>query len=226
MWTPAIAGIATSLMVRRRVDGFGFRLGAARYFGFSYAIPLLFCVPVYLLTWMLHLGAFAPRFPFRLPPGVSGFVILLFLALLIAPLGMIDTLGEEIGWSGMLTPRLAEVTTFTRASLIRGAIWSLWHYPLVIVLLPQYRAGLPLWYALVCMTIATVAISFVYTWLRLRSGSLWPCALLHAVSSNCQDVFESGTRDTGHTHYITYEYGAGFAIMLTLLAVFVWRKNA
>ncbi|MDQ6802071.1 MAG: CPBP family intramembrane metalloprotease [Acidobacteriota bacterium] len=230
MWTPAVAALSASWIVRRKIEGFGFRLGKPRFYFFSYLIPILFCVPVYVLTWALGLGKFdalitvASRF--HLPPGVTGFLALLALGLIVAPLAMLDTLGEEIGWSGLLTPRLAEITTFTRASLIRGGVWSLWHYPLVVTLLPKYRRDLPIWYALMCMTVAIVAVSFVYTWLRLRSGSLWPCALLHAVSSNCQDIFESATRNTGPTHYITYEYGAGFAIVLSIMAFFVWRKAA
>ncbi len=230
MWTPAIAAFSASWIVRRKIVGFGFRPGKPRYYVFSYLIPVLFCVPVYVLTWTLGLGRFDALITvgqrFHLPAGVPGFLALLALGLLVAPLGMIDTLGEEIGWSGLLTPRLAELTTFARASLIRGGIWSVWHYPVVIVLLPKLWPDLPIWYALTCMTIAIVAIAFVYTWMRLRSGSLWPCALLHAVSSSCQDVFESVTKNTGPTHYITYEYGAGFAIVLSIMALVIWRKAA
>jgi len=219
MWTPAMAALAASWIVRRKIAGFGFRLGHARYYAVSYLVPILFCVPVYVVTWATQLGKFEPR-P-RLP-----FPLLLLLGLIAAPLAMIDTLGEEIGWTGLLTARLLDVTTFARASLIRGLIWSLWHYPVVIVLLPRYRLNLPIWYALGCMTISIVAIAFIYTWLRLRSGSLWPCALLHAVSSNLQDVFESATKNTGLTQYITYEFGIGFAIVLTIMAFLLWWKSA
>jgi len=229
MWTPAIAGLLTSLIVRRKVVGFGFRLGRLRHYLISYLVPILFCLPVYLFTWATHLGEFRGLISFRrfpIPAGVPGFLILLLVAWVAAPLAMIDTLGEEIGWSGLLTPRLIEITTFTRASSIRGIIWSVWHYPLVIVLLPRFRRDLPVWYALGCMTISITAIAFIYTWLRIRSGSLWPCALLHAVSSNTQDVFEAVTKSTGPTHYITYEYGIGFAIVLSILAFIVWKKTA
>jgi hypothetical protein len=207
MWTPAIAALLTSLILRRKVIGFGFKLGRFRYYLVSYLVPILFCVPVYLFTWATRLGEFRSLISFRrfpIPAGVPGFLILLIVAWVAAPLAMIDTLGEEIGWSGLLTPRLVEITTFTRASAIRGILWSIWHYPLVIVLLPRYRRDLPIWYALTCMTIS----------------------IMHAVSSNTQDVFEAVTKGTGPTHYITYEYGIGFAIILSILAFFVWRKTA
>ena len=50
-------------------------------------------------------------------------------------------------------------------------------------------------------------------------------ALLHAVSSNCQNIFEAFTKNTGPTHYITYEYGAGFAIVLSIMAFFKGRPS-
>ena len=152
----------------------------------AFVVPFAFVVPTYLVTWLCGLGAFDPTrlrsmaTSYHVPPAV----LIVLAVVVFAPLGIINTFGEELGWSGLLTDRLTKITTFTRASLIRGAIWSVWHYPLVIVLLPRYRPGLPIVYALACMTVAVTAISFVYTWLRVASGSLWPAALLHAVSAN------------------------------------------
>jgi len=225
MWAPGLAALAASLIVHRRVHNLGFsRLGKPRHYTVAYLVPLLFCVPTYAFTWALGIGPFnAARLAslqsaYHLPPGVTGIVLLSLLMLVTAPLGIVTTLGEEIGWSGLLTDRLMRVTTFTRASLIRGVIWSVWHYPLLIVLSPRYRPGLPVAYALACMTVAVTAISFVYTWLRVTSGSVWPAALLHATSATFQETFEGLTRDTARSHYITYEFGAGFAIILVAIA--------
>ena len=226
MYTPAVAALITTLIVHRRVHELGFRLGKPRHYAVGYVVPLLFCVPVYLLTWALGLGAFdsarldSIESSYHLPHGAAGIVTIIVLVIVTAPLGMLNTFGEELGWSGLLTHRLMTITTFTRASLIRGVIWSLWHYPLVIVLLPRYRPGLPVAYGLACMTVAVTSISFVYTWLRMASGSVWPAALLHAASANFQDIFEHLTKNTGPTPYITYEYGAGFAVILPLVALY------
>ncbi len=220
MYVPAVAALITT---RREL---GFRLGKPRHYAIAFAVPFAFVVPTYLITWLCGLGAFDPTrlrsmaAMYHVPP-----VALIVIAVLVfAPLGIINTFGEELGWSGLLTDRLMKITTFTRASLIRGGIWSLWHYPLVIVLLPRYRPGLPIVYALACMTIAVTAISFVYTWLRVASGSIWPAALLHAVSANFQDLCEGLTRNTGPTPYLTYEYGAGFAVILLFIAWYFRSK--
>src|SRR5688572_9934638 len=47
-------------------------------------------------------------------------VIFLFIAL-----------GEEPGWRGFLLPRLAQRQGLVRGSLVLGAIWALWHLPLI-----------------------------------------------------------------------------------------------
>ena len=215
MYVPAVAALATT---RREL---GFRLGKPRHYAIAFAVPIAFVVPTYVITWLCGLGAFDLS---RLASMAASYHVpraaLFALAIVAAPFGILNTFGEELGWSGLLTQRLMTLTTFTRASLVRGVIWSLWHYPLVIVLLPRFRPGLPVPYALACMTVAITAISFVYTWLRIASGSVWPAALLHAVSSNFQDLFEALTRNTGPTPYVTYEYGGGFAVILLFIALY------
>ncbi len=230
MWMPALAALAASLLTRRPLRDLGFRLGRPRHYLVAYDLPLLFCGVVYAFVWATGLGAFDTTrlLPFEARVGLPHTALTAAIVgvglLLLTPLSMINTLGEELGWSGLLTPELAARTTFAKASFIRGAIWSLWHYPLVIALHPRYRPDVPVVYALACMTIAVTSISFVYTWLRIDSGSVWPAALLHAVSSNLQDFFEALTKDTGVTYYITYEFGAGFAIVLAIVAFVVWRR--
>ena len=38
------------------------------------------------------------------------------------------------------------------------------------------------WVNIILFIAGWIGISFLYCWLRLASGSLWPCLLLHAVS--------------------------------------------
>lgn len=224
MWTPALAAIATLLIRRKPLRGLGFALGRPRHYLVAYAVPLAFSIPVYAIVWTTSLGALDREALARMQAhyGVPP-VVLILAALIAAPLGIINTLGEEIGWSGLMTPRLVALTGFTRASLWRGLIWSVWHYPLVIALLPRLRPGVPIVYGLACMTVTITAISFVYTWLRIDSGSVWPAALLHAVSLSAQEIPESLTRDTGITRLITFEFGIGFAIVMPLIAAVFWR---
>jgi membrane protease YdiL (CAAX protease family) len=90
---------------------------------------------------------------------------------------MIFTFGEEFGWRGYLLPRLAPLGGGW-AALITGVIWGLWHAPL-IVLYGYNFPGHP-WLGILGMIAFTTALSFVFAWLRFRSGSVWPSTLAHA----------------------------------------------
>ena len=135
-----------------------------------------------------------------------------------------SALGEEIGWRGFLVPQLAQRYSFTVTALISGAVWSLWHYPVLIF--ADYNAGTPTWYGLTCFTVMVVSISFVFAWLRLKSGSLWTGVLLHA-SHNLfiQGFFDPLTTNAGRTRYIIGEFGAGLALVSIVFAIYFWTRR-
>jgi membrane protease YdiL (CAAX protease family) len=103
---------------------------------------------------------------------------------------------------------------------ISGCIWAFWHYP--ALLLADYNSGTPKPYALTCFTAMVIAMAFVMGWLRLRSGSLWPCALLHA-SHNLfvQAVLDRMTRPETKALYVTTEFGFGMAITIAIVAIYL-----
>jgi uncharacterized protein len=133
-------------------------------------------------------------------------------------------LGEEIGWRGFLVPQLAKVTSFTNVSLLSGLVWSAWHYP--ILLLADYNSGTPAWFGLTCFTGMVVGISFVFAWMRLKSGSLWTGMFLHA-SHNLwiQGIFDPLTTDTGKTRFVIGEFGIGLAGAAVVVAFVTWQRR-
>jgi membrane protease YdiL (CAAX protease family) len=79
-------------------------------------------------------------------------------------------LGEEIGWRGWLLPSLAERHGLARATVITGAIWYFWHFPVLLG-----GASVALWFA-----VAVAGISTLLSLLWLRSGgSVVPAAIAH-----------------------------------------------
>ncbi len=231
MWCPGIAALLTLRFARGDFKSLGFKFGGLRYYLLAYGLPLAFCVPVYLVVWLSGLGGFDPdpleayRARAGLPAGPVGTLAIVAAMLLLAPTGLLASLGEELGWRGFLVPRLMTLTSFTKTSLITGLIWSLWHYPVIVAVLPFYIPKLPLGYAIACFTVSVVAISFVYTWLRMRSGSVFPAALLHATSNAFQAYFEGVTKHRELTSYFTYEFGLGFALVIPLVALPFWRSG-
>ncbi|NUO97132.1 MAG: CPBP family intramembrane metalloprotease [Nonomuraea sp.] len=113
------------------------------------------------------------------PPADLGSVVWpqLAVAVVAGPvLNAIPTLGEEWGWRGWLLPRLAATQGAFGGLLLSGAVWGLWHAPLT--LLGYNYPSLGSWAALQFIgfcVLAGVAIG----WLRLRTGSVWPCVVAH-----------------------------------------------
>ena len=72
-----------------------------------------------------------------------------------------------------------------------------------------------------------ISISFVFTWFRLKSNSLWTGVILHA-SHNLfiQSIFSPLTRDTGNTKYFIDEFGVVLPIVSICVAIFFWKKRS
>lgn len=84
----------------------------------------------------------------------------------------------------------------------------------------------PLWYRLVCFTITLTAVSFAFSWLRIKSGSLWTGVWLHAAHNlHIQEVFPFLTVKFPSTVYLTDEFGAFSAVAAVIVAVVFWIKR-
>jgi len=222
MWCPGVAALLTTLIDQHNLRGLGWRLGPARYLLLSYALPIAYAGVIYALTWLLGWGAFTVE---NVPQGQPWPIFVLRNATFLFLFGgLIPALGEEIGWRGYLVPQLAKRTSFTNVALISGAIWAVWHYPLI--LFSDYHSAAPRWLALLCFSLLIVGISFAFAWLRLKSGSLWTAAILHA-SHNVliQSILDPLTKETGITTYITTEFGIGLALMAVIVALLFWRHR-
>ena len=133
-------------------------------------------------------------------------------------------LGEEIGWRGFLVPELARRHGFLATSLISGIVWALWHYP--ILLLGSYHAATSVWWYLPLFTITVVTINLLWTWLRLKSGSIWPCVFLHAAHNTFfQRLFDPLTVYNSRTPYVAGEFGAALTVVSIFLAVYCWSRR-
>jgi membrane protease YdiL (CAAX protease family) len=236
MWCPGVAAIITQLLFQRSLRDMGWSFRPVRYLLVSYGLPVLYCVLVYGLAWLLGLGRFDPAslasqmgVSQRLPFGsVYAFVVVYTLSNAIVGflISCASALGEEIGWRGLLVPELSKAFPFTRTALISGAIWAVWHYPLVLGGV-YHNAGAPLWFGVVCFSIMVLGLSFAFAWLRLKSGSLWTGVVLHA-SHNLfiQTVFTPLTGETGLTPYVIDEFGVGLALAALVIAYLFWRRRA
>jgi uncharacterized protein len=215
MWCPGVGALVTRLAFQRDLRGQGWRPGEPRWVALAYVLPFAYAAATYGLVWLAGLGG-VDLGRFRTPVGV--FVVLGSLQ------SLLSATGEELGWRGFLVPTLARTMSFGRAALVSGAIWAAWHVPLI--LFADYNAGTPAWYAVPCFAAMVVALAVPLAWLRLRSGSVWPAALLHATHNLfVQGFFDRVTVDTGPTRWLTGEFGAALAAAVALTAWLFWRAR-
>ncbi|OGU58999.1 MAG: hypothetical protein A2V66_16390 [Ignavibacteria bacterium RBG_13_36_8] len=231
MWCPGVAAIITRLIHQRNLRNFGWGWGKTRYQAASYFLPLLLALIVYGIVWLTGLGEISvenftnsiAKF-FGLTEPLSLLPSFLILASIIIFLSGIAAFGEEIGWRGLLVPELAKLTSYTRVSLISGAVWAVWHIPGILFV--GYTSGITAWFTIPCFAVMVISASFVFTWLRLKSGSVWTAVILHTTHNLfIQGFFDVLTVDTGNTKYITTEFGIGLAIAYAVAAFICWKKR-
>lgn len=195
MWAPAIAAIAVQTLYAEPIRrGTGLVRGNLRW------AVVAWLAPVGLLGISLAIGVALPGISlttdlgaFLADMGLSQGEIDEALAVLegipVPPIVLfvgqgltagltinaIAALGEELGWRGLLLSELAPLG-FWRVSAITGLIWGVWHAP--IVLQGHNFPESPL-VGVAVMTVWTVVISPVFTYLTVRAQSIIAPTLFH-----------------------------------------------
>lgn len=190
MWIPA----ASAFFVRRWITREGFasaslRIGPLKpYLYLLLGVPCLF-LAIYTLTCALGLCVFTtdpsaflkslPPLPpgKKIPPAPVLFASLAFMSLVAAPfINLITTFGEEFGWTGYLLPSLLPLGRW-RAVAIYGAIWGLWHAPLIVG--GFHYAGHPI-VGVLFFCAFTTALGLIQCTLLLRYRSVLLTSFFHA----------------------------------------------
>ena len=87
---------------------------------------------------------------------------------------------EEVGWKGYCEDSIGNYMNWFMESLIFGAIWSFWHFPLLFIR-GTYKAGLtvnPLY--VVNFFVSGIPLGYIITWVYLASDrSILACMIFH-----------------------------------------------
>ena len=87
---------------------------------------------------------------------------------------------EEVGWKGYCEDSIGEYMNWFWESMIFGALWSFWHFPLIFIK-GTYQAGLmvnPLY--VINFFISGIPLGFIITWVYLASDrSILACMVFH-----------------------------------------------
>ncbi|WP_417449216.1 CPBP family intramembrane glutamic endopeptidase [Kordiimonas sp.] len=233
MWTPGLAALAACKLSGVGIGSLGWGWGKARWQAAAYLLPLVYGVVAYTILWAGGLGGvldakFLEEAGYHLGlVGWSETATLLMAIFIFAVVGMTwhlaSALGEEIGWRGFLTPALMRYMSFPFASLVTGLVWALWHLP--IILLTQYNAGpsdVGLQFA--NFTLLCVGLSFIMSYLRVKSGSLWTAAVMHAAHNIfILSLLDRMTVKYEDTWRFAGEFGFILPLVIAAIAVYVWR---
>lgn len=171
MFIPAAVAIIFNIFRRKGFNGFKKKMNAkALLFGILY--PLVFILLCAVLAQILGIGTWnADKFP------DSKMLVTLVITIL---LNLFTVLGEEYGWRGYLLPQLTEQWGKTKATVILGIIWALFHVPAVYFLAKTTGISHPL---LLCLIQAgcVFALNFPFSYCYYLSGNIIPVLFLHSV---------------------------------------------
>ncbi len=226
MYTPGISAILTILIFKGKIRDLGWKLGKARFLVFAFFLPILVSLIGYGVVWLTDYSDFTTRevvnyrwakmIGFDLPaPFIVGVLSKSIIATLLT---ILVVFGEEVGWSGFLTPKLRQLFSIPVTSLIVGVFWAVWHFPAIIG--GFYGYGTPLWISLPGFTLVLIGASFIRTVLVEKSKSLWSGVILHA-SHNVilMGVFLEMSVRKEYTTYLVSETGLFLGIIYILVAL-------
>lgn len=229
MWMPAIAAAIASIVaikesgepfsLKKLFSNTGFHFCKIKYVIAGILIPLVYLLIPYIIYWkMLHPENFAyTGVPLLLivkdclPAGIIGIFT-----------GLLTATGEEIGWRGFLVPALHEKIGLNKTLLVTGLFWCLWHFPLLIW--GGYMEGGSLLYSLIAFVLCIFPVGVICGLLRLESGSVWPCAFLHAAHNNYdQAVLGVITKGADKMYYVS-ETGIFTIVCVWIIAIIMFIR--
>src|SRR5215203_4429909 len=218
--TPTVAALIMLLVVTR--DGYtkeGWKsLGLHRLglnvWWIAFGVTLLITVAATAVVWATPLASFAMP-----EDGLIDTILSFFIE--FGMLVVWFSLAEEIGMRGYLQPRLMSLGR-NRAMLLVGLVWATWHMPLIF-LTPFYHATgnklivLPLFYGTV------VAASFIFGYLRIYTGSVWPASIGHSAHNAAWGLLAAFTLTSSPVVVNQYLVGDnGILIFVGAVIVAIW----
>lgn len=199
MFIPATVALIVQRIIYKEpvVEPLGMRLRLNRWYLFAWLSPVVFSLAAFGLALLLPGVTYTPgmegilaKFAVNLTPDqimqakaqIAHFPPIVLLLIVIAEgmiagasVNMIAAFGEELGWRGFLLKELSPLG-FWPASLLIGAIWGIWHAPIIAhgFNYPEHPKPGVAMMIVFCMLFAPLI-----TYARLRARSVFAAALMH-----------------------------------------------
>jgi membrane protease YdiL (CAAX protease family) len=198
MFVPTIAVIIVQKLIYRepviKPLGISFRLN--RWFLVAWLLPLIIALAAFGISLLMpgveyssNMEGMLERFRGTLNPEqirqmqqqaaispVHPFWLALIQGLIAGvTVNAIAGFGEELGWRGLLQREWAGLG-FWKSSALIGAVWGLWHAPLILQghNYPQHRLT-----GVFMMTLWCVLLAPIFSYVRVRAKSVIAAAIIH-----------------------------------------------
>lgn len=141
------------------------------------------------------------------------------ISMISASIASVAALGEEAGWRGYMMPKLIKLMGTKKALLVGGVIWGLWHAPLTCMG-HNFGTGYPgfPYVGILIMCVFCILMGIMLTYLTLKTNSVWPAAIMHAVN-NANPCVTAAFINT--KRFETMQNGALLTFIGLLIPVFV-----
>lgn len=237
-WCPAIAAFLTKRIFKESIKDLGWKWEKAtnKYILWAFLLAIAINLITFTIYWTSGWSKFfnaefvkETGTSFGIQSLPSGWIIFIYVVFL-GTFGLVGTasraLGEEIGWRGFLVPELFKKYGYFKTSVITGIIWASWHY--IVLIWGYFKSGEPVWFVLTDYTIGAVAFCFTYTWLTIKSKSLFPAVILHGTMNLYnQQIFIPLTENNPESPWFGRDESAILTIVLIIFAIyfFIRRKE-
>jgi membrane protease YdiL (CAAX protease family) len=185
MFVPLFSAVITVKFVAKgSLRSYGIAKGAFRHYLCALLYPFAVIALGLVFVWITNAAPIdlsLTRYMQLFPHAAQLSQVPLYLTvinLILAPfINFIPAFGEEYGWRGFLLTKLIQRTGLFRGLMLTGAIWGLWHAPLILMgyNYPHHADVL----GVASFTVWTILAGFFLGWLRLKSNSAFPAALGH-----------------------------------------------
>jgi membrane protease YdiL (CAAX protease family) len=224
MFSPGLASIITRLMRREGFADVSFRLRGPRMgraYLLAFTLPLVVGSVAYGFAYLLGLAKFDPApFPFAASSPLAQFGVNVVFSAILMILLVPSTGGEEIGWRGYLLPRMIQAR-IPQPVLLTSLIWGAWHLPVLFA--GVYAVGPSPLLSAAGLMVATLALGSILAWIRLGTGSVWPCITAHAAwNAIINGAFTPATQNATENIWIG-ETGILVVVTLVIAALLLRR---
>jgi len=197
-YSPALASLIARMSLRESIQDISFRLQGnwtATAMLIAWLWPVFCGLGTYGVAWLAghthfawtsvdsDYGTWGPENLVGLSiaglPVSRGFALRLLACLFFSIPACMQSFGEEVGWRGYLLTRLFDAKV-PAPIFWNGLIWGLWHVPLFLAWVPSRSLPERRSVSIFFFVASTVALAYLFSYLRLRSGSIWPAVLAHA----------------------------------------------